>query len=134
MKAYIVGGGFSGTEEVNGVYHLVTADGVTWATQWCADFASARKELYEERSGLRADWKAKYGEVEVLRLGEDGMTFEQLASNQEHYVPSVKGKLADGVYYSIITVKNGEWKKTEPKPIQELAASVVETMIKKQQK
>lgn len=134
MKAYIVGGGIDGTEEYNGVYHLVTADGAAWATQWCSSFDQARKDLYEDRAGLREDWAKRYGDVEVLRLGEDTMTFEHLANRQDHYTPAPKGGLADGVYYSIITVKKGQVTKTEPKPVQELAASLVETMIKKQKK
>ena len=131
MKAYIVGGGISGTEEYNGVYHLVTEDGVCWATQWCSSFEQARKDLYEDRAGLRADWEKKYGDVQVMRLGEDSTTFEQLLFREEGYVPQRKGELADGVYYSIIRVKNGQWDKSEPRPVQELAATVVESLIKK---
>ena len=131
MKAYIVGGGISGTEEYNGVYHLVTEDGVCWATQWCSGFEQARKDLYEDRAGLRADWEKKYGDVQVMRLGEDSTTFEQLLFREEGYVPQRKGELADGVYYSIIRVKNGQWDKSEPRPVQELAATVVESLIKK---
>ena len=131
MKAYIVGGGTSGTEEYNGVYHLVTEDGVCWATQWCSSFAQARKDLYEDRSGLRADWEKKYGDVEVLRLGDDRTTFQDLLFREAGYTPQRKGELADGVYYSIITVKHGQWHKSEPRPVQELAAAVVETLVKK---
>ena len=130
MRAYIVGGGIDGTQEVNGVYHLVTEDGKCWATQWCKSFADAYKELYEERAGLKEDWKNNYvSEVEVYRLGEDAMTFERLAERQVNYVPSRKGELPDGVYYSIITVKNGHWDKAEPKPIGEIGRAVVDALL-----
>jgi len=130
MKAYIVGGGISGTEEYNGVYHLVTEDGVCWATQWCSSFEWAMKDLYEDRAGLQADLKKEYGGVEVLRLGQDSTTFEKLLAKELYHDPSKKGELKDGVYYSIVTVKNGHWTKSEPKPIQELGHILVDTIIK----
>ncbi len=128
MRAYIVGGGFDGTEEYNGVYHLVTADGVTWATQWCSSFAWAMKDLYEDRSGLREDWAEKYGEVEVLRLGQDAMTLERLAAREENRVPAQKNQLPDGTYYCIIEVKDGKWDKSEPQPIEKMADLMIQTM------
>ena len=128
MKAYIVGGGLDGTEEYNGVYHLVTADGVCWATQWCSSFDWARKDLYEDRAGLREDWEKKYGQVQVMRLGEDAMTFERLLMKEENYTPLQKGQLSDGVYYSIIKVKNGKWDKSEPQPIDKLGDLVVKVL------
>lgn len=130
MRAYIVGGGIDGTEEVNGVYHLVTEDGVCWATQWCKNFDDARKELYEDRVGLKEDWRAKYvSEVEVFRLGDDAMTFERLAERQMGYTPTRKGQLPDGVYYCIVTVKNGHWEKSDPKPVRDIGHLVVEAML-----
>ena len=130
MKAYIVGGGIDGTEEYNGVYHLVTEDGICWATQWCSSFDWARKDLYEDRTGLQADWAKTYpGEVKVLRLGEDSMTFLRLLEREQTYQPNRKGELADGVYYSIITVKNGHWDKSEPKPTREIGHAVVEGLL-----
>jgi len=131
MKAYIVGGGMDGTEDYNGVYHLVTEDGVCWATQWCSSFDWARKDLYEDRAGLREDWKKEYGDVQVYRLGEDGMTFEKLLAKEMYYTPGKKGELKDGKYYSIITVKNGHWTKSEPKPLQELGHVLVDALIEK---
>lgn len=128
MKAYIVGGGIDGTEEYNGVYHLVTADGVCWATQWCSSFAWAMKDLYEDRAGLREDWEKKYGQVQVLRLGEDAMTFDRLAAREANYTPMQKGQLADGVYYSIIRVKDGKWDKSDPQPIDKLGDIVVKAL------
>ena len=130
MKAYIVGGGMSGTEEYNGVYHLVTEDGVCWATQWCSSFDWAMKDLYEDRKGLQEDWKKEYGDVKVLRLGEDGMTFEKLLAKEMYHKPAEKGVIKDGIYYSIVTVKNGHWTKSEPKPIQELGHVLVDALIK----
>lgn len=128
MKAYIVGGGMDGTEEVSGVYHLVTADGITWATQWCSSFDWAMKDLYEDRAGLKEDWAAKYGEVEVLRLGEDSMTFERLAKKQDHAAFSNPNKLADGVYYKLITVKDGKTIKSEAYAIQKLGDLLVKAV------
>ena len=131
MRAYIVGGGMDGTEEVQGVYHLVTADGVTWATQWCESFEDAMKELYVEREGLKEDWAEKYDHVEVVRLGCDAMTLERLAMKQDHAVYAKQSGLADGVYFSIIKVKNGVWEKTDPKPIDALAGLVANTIAEK---
>lgn len=130
MRAYIVGGGIDGTEEYNGVYHLVTEDGVCWATQWCSSFERARKDLYEDRAGLKEDWKENYpGEVEVVCLGQDGMTFQRLLEREQTYNPTRKGELPDGVYYSIITVKNGHWDKSQPKPVRDIGHIVVEALL-----
>lgn len=128
MKAYIVGGGMDGTEEVAGVYHLVTADGITWATQWCADFEAAMKELYTEREGLKEDWAEKYGEVDVMRLGQDSMTFERLAKKQDHAVYTQHTELADGVYYKLITVKDGKVIKSEARSIEKLGDLLVKAV------
>lgn len=128
MKAYIVGGGMDGTEEVAGVYHLVTADGITWATQWCADFEAAMKELYTERTALKEDWAEKYGEVDVMRLGQDSMTFERLAKKQDHAVFANQTELADGVYYKIITVKDGKVTKSDARSIDKLGDLLVKAV------
>ncbi len=128
MKAYIVGGGMEGTEEVQGVYHLVTADGITWATQWCESFEQAMKDLYTERAGLKEDWEDKYGEVEVLRLGQDHMTFESLAKKQDHQVYAKHKGLEDGVYYEIITVKDGLVTKTEMRSVDKLGDLLVKAV------
>ena len=108
MKAYIVGGGMDGTKQVKGVYHLVTADGVCWATQWCSSFDWAMKDLYEDRAGLQADWAEKYGSVEVIRLGEDDMTFGDLLAMEQGYPMQDRDVLPDGVYYSVTTIKGGK--------------------------
>ncbi|MGM9606946.1 MAG: hypothetical protein ACI3XJ_05520 [Oscillospiraceae bacterium] len=131
MKAYIVGGGADGTEEYEGVYHLVTSDGNCWASQWCTSFEDAKKSLYDDRPQMRADLERKHGDVVVLRLGSDAMTFSRLLEREGSYVPAPKGLLADGLYYNLITVKDGEWTKSEPRPIQELGTFLVEALVKK---
>lgn len=128
MKAYIVGGGMDGTEEAAGVYHLVTADGITWATQWCDSFAAAMKELYTDREGLKEDWAAKYGQVDVMRLGQDSMTFERLAKKQDHAVFANQTELADGVYYKIITVKDGKVTKSDARSVDKLGDLLVKAV------
>lgn len=128
MKAYIVGGGMDGLEEVEGVYHLVTADGITWATQWCSSFDEAMKALYTDRAGLKEDWAEKYGEVEVERLGLDSMTFERLAKKQDHFAFTHQTDLADGVYYKVITVKDGKVIKSEARSIAKLGDLLVKAV------
>ncbi|MGN0968866.1 MAG: hypothetical protein ACI4O3_06300 [Oscillospiraceae bacterium] len=134
MKAYIVGGGPDGTEEYDGVYHLVTADGNCWATQWCSSFEQAQKELYDDRPRMREDLERKHGDVEIVRLGTDAMTFSRLLEREGTYMPAPKGLLADGLYYNIITVKDGEWTKSEPRPIQELGHILVKALAENEQK
>lgn len=131
MKAYIVGGGLEGTEEYEGVYHLVTSDGNCWASQWAGSFEEAKKVLYDDRPKMREDLERKHGEVVVVRLGTDAMTFSRLLEREGTYVPAPKGLLADGLYYNLITVKDGEWTKSEPRPIQELGAFLVKALAEK---
>ena len=125
MKAYIVGGGADGTEEYAGVYHLVTADGDCWATQWCSSFAEAKRELYDKRELMQADMQKKHGPVPVLRLGEDEMTFAMLLERERTYDPAPIGQLADGLYYSVITVKDGVRTDSEPKSIRDLGHALM---------
>ena len=131
MKAYIVGGGPSGTDEYEGMYHLVTSDGNCWASEWCSSFEDAKKALYDDRPQMREDLERKHGDVVVVRLGTDAMTFSRLLEREGSYVPAPKGLLADGLYYNLITVKDGEWTKSEPRPIQELGTFLVEALVKK---
>lgn len=131
MKAYIVGGGESGTEEYEGMYHLVTSDGNCWASQWCTDFEDAKKALYDDRPQMRADLERKHGDVVVVRLGSDAMTFSRLLEREGTYMPAPKGLLADGLYYNLITVKDGEWTKSEPRPVQELGSVLVKALMEK---
>ena len=131
ITAYIVGGGSDGTEEYSGVYHLVTADGCTWASYWCESFEQAQKELYDNRDAMKKDMLAKFGSVSVARLGTDEMTFDRLLERSMSFVPN-QGKFPDGTYYSIITIKDGQWSKTEPRPIRDLGHAVVETLLNQQ--
>ncbi len=128
MHAYIVGGGLEGLDEYEGMYHLVTADGNCWASQWCTSFEEAKKALYDDRPQMREDLERKHGEVEVVRLGTDAMTFDRLLEREGTYMPAPKGLLADGLYYNLITVKDGEWTKSEPRPIRELGSFLVKAL------
>lgn len=129
MKAYIVGGGMDGTDNYNGVYHLVTADGICWATQWCSSFEWAHKDLYEDRAGLQADWAKKYGNVKVMRLGEDDMTFEKLVEREQTYNPMKESKLEDGIYFRVVYVKDGQKHKMPLKPMNELSNAICAAVV-----
>ena len=128
MKAYLVGGGMDGKEEYEGYYYLVTADGISWRSRWCSGFEQARRELYEQHEQLRRDLEEKYGNIKLVRLGEDAMTFDRLLFKEEAYAPVPKKQMADGLYYNLITIKNGQWHKGEPKPIEHLASALIKAI------
>lgn len=78
MKAYIVSDSKNGKENIDGIYYLITEDGCCWYSHWCSNMGYALGDLYDNRPERKAELAAEYGEVEVLYLGEDGMTNSEL--------------------------------------------------------
>lgn len=78
MKAYIVSGSPGGTDDINGIYTLVTETGIALANHLCSDKSYAKGDLYADRPERIAEYTERFGELEVLFLGEDDMTNEEL--------------------------------------------------------
>jgi hypothetical protein len=78
-KLYIIGHG-------EGVYHLIADDGEHLASHFCSSSGYALGDLERNRPERQKEWKKRFGEYEVLYLGQDDMTLEKIkALNREWY-------------------------------------------------
>jgi len=85
MKAYIVSGAEDGVSNIDGIYTLVTADGIGWYSHWCSHKGFARGDLLEHRPERIKQLNDKYGEIELLYLGEDDMTLKKIVKLNKQY-------------------------------------------------
>ena len=83
MKLYIVGPGDN--EDGNGLYGLVSEEGEGLASHLCSNRGFARGDLEGRRPERQKEWKEKFGEYEVLNLGDDDMTRERLVELNEQF-------------------------------------------------
>ena len=77
-KLYIVSNSEDGKQNIDGVYYLFAEDGECLYSHWCSSKSYAKGDLIEQRPKRIEECKKEYGEYEVLFLGEDEMTLEQL--------------------------------------------------------
>ena len=78
MKLYVCSNSDYGTENIDGIYYLITEEGECLASHWCSNKWYAKGDLYERRSERIDSYNARFGECECLYLGEDDMTFSRL--------------------------------------------------------
>ena len=74
MKAYICSNSESQMDDIDGVYMLVTEDGELLYTHFCSNKSYAYGDLW----GSRLERQNGHPELEVLYLGTDDMTGEEL--------------------------------------------------------
>lgn len=79
MKLYIVG------EGRDTVYKLISEQGEVLAGHFCSSSSFAEGDLYYNRPERIEEYKNKFGEVEVLWLGEDNMTEEELIKRNKDF-------------------------------------------------
>lgn len=86
MKLYIISNSKDGKENIDGVYTLIDQNGKGLYSHWCSSKGFAKADLIEKRPERIKECKEKYGEYEVLYLGEDEMTIEKLLElNRKNY-------------------------------------------------
>lgn len=81
MKLYII----CPEDEGNGVYGLVSEEGEGLASHLCSSKCYAKGDLEERRPERQKAWKEKFGNYEVIFLGEDDMTREKLVELNEKF-------------------------------------------------
>lgn len=74
MKFYIDGPKNKG----DGVYYLVTEDGEVLASHYCSNIGFAYGDLEGHRPERQKEWKERFKQYEVLAIGDDIMTSEEL--------------------------------------------------------
>lgn len=90
MKAYIVSNSDYGTENIDGIYYLITEEGECLASHWCSNSTYALGDLYERRPERIAEFTNRFGKFEVNYLGCDDMTMGKLIElnckyQEEHF-------------------------------------------------
>jgi hypothetical protein len=85
-RLYVIGP--EGGDE--GIYQLVGEDGAELATHYCSDKGLAKGDLVENRPDRIKKYTPKYGDFEVIFLGEDEITFKELLRHNENYMSHKK--------------------------------------------
>ena len=78
MKMYIVGEG-------EGVYFLITEEGEGLANHFCSNASFARHNLEGGRPERQKEWKKEFGDYEVLYIGDDEMTKDELIKRNKEF-------------------------------------------------
>lgn len=78
-KVYFVGKGR------NTVFHLVTEDGEPLASHFCTNEHFAEGDLYYNRPERKEEYKKRFGEIELLWIGDDDMTVEELIKRNREW-------------------------------------------------
>lgn len=87
-KLYIVSNSEDGKQSIDGVYTLVDEKGKGLYSHWCSSKCYAKGDLIEQRPERIEECKKEYGEYEVLFLGEDDMTLEELEKLHDKNFPN----------------------------------------------
>ena len=85
MKLYIVSDTKSGTDNINGVYYLISEDGELLRSSKSTNRAWAKNDLYNRH---KKEYKQKYNEVSITILGQDEMTKEKLINLNKKIISS----------------------------------------------
>lgn len=80
-----------GTEDIDGLYNLISEDGEILYGHYCSYKHYAKGDLIMNRPERQKECAELYGEYEVLYLGEDDMTLDELVK-RFHEWESVHGK------------------------------------------
>lgn len=91
-KLYIAGPGGNGIGKGEGVYVLVSEEGETLYSHFCSSAGYAQDDLIGEtyRPDRWKECKEKFGDFEVLFLGEDDMTNEELQKRYNNWYASIQ--------------------------------------------
>ena len=78
MKLYICSNSETQTEDIDGIYYLISEEGEVLASHWCSCKYFAKGDLYEHRPERIKEYAERFGHCECLFLGEDNMTAKKL--------------------------------------------------------
>lgn len=80
-KLYIVGPESNG----EGLYTLVEDTGRGIASHFCSHAGYARGDLHDRRDERKEKWKKEFGEYEILMIGDDELTRDELLKRNEEW-------------------------------------------------
>lgn len=75
---YILGTGTDGMGRGEGCYALLADDGEFMASHFCSHAGYAQSDLHDGRPERIDKWKERFGEYQVLWLGDDDTKLETL--------------------------------------------------------
>ena len=78
MKLYVMSGAANGIDDIDGVYHLIAETGEYLASHLCSCKYFAKSDLYERRQERIEEFTKRFGDIELLYLGDDDMTVDKL--------------------------------------------------------
>lgn len=78
MKLYVMSGAVNGIDSIDGMYYLIAETGECLASHFCSCKYFAKSDLYERRPERIEEFTKRFGDIEVLYLGEDDMTVDKL--------------------------------------------------------
>ena len=81
MKLYIIGP----EDDGEGVYSIVSEKGEGLASHFCSHKRFAKSDLESRRPERQKEWKKKFGDYDVLFIGDDDMTEEKLRELNEGF-------------------------------------------------
>lgn len=91
MKLYIDGPDSGG----EGVYVLISEEGEVLAQHFCSSRGFAPGDLEAHRTERQVEWRERFGDYQVLWLGEDELPGDELLRrNQEHAANAAKAEEA----------------------------------------
>lgn len=88
MKLYIVSNTVSGTENIKGIYYLVTEDGELLGSKFCSNRAWAKNDLYYRNNKIKKLCREKYEDIHIVILGKDDMTIDKLKLLNMNFINS----------------------------------------------
>ena len=87
MKLYIVSSTPTGTDDINGIYVLISEEGEFFAQHFCSSKNWAMDDLILHNWELQEKLDKRFGENNwnVLYLGEDDMTIQKLMELNDQF-------------------------------------------------
>lgn len=89
MKLYIVANNkniaSTGTENIDGIYSLISEQGEYLYEHWCSDRNYAEGDLVLRRPERIKELEDKFGMYELIHLGEDDMTLDDLLKRYKEF-------------------------------------------------
>jgi hypothetical protein len=68
-----------------GIYDLITEEGQHLASHYCSTASYSLGDLESRRPERQKEWKAKFGDYQIVYLGDDAMTREELVTRNNLY-------------------------------------------------
>ena len=79
MKLYICGNGY------DTIFSLVAETGEGLASHFCSHSGFAKGDLHDRRPERQKKWKERFGDYEILFLGDDDMTEKELIKRNKKW-------------------------------------------------